>query len=250
MQVIKLINLIKYFQLTNGLKIFISLLFSKNGFYVINNSAFANKIFLRKDQSDPAIFEQVFCEQQYMFDYMDPQNVKFIIDAGGNIGLAAIYFASKYPNAKILSIEPDSGNFELLKKNTSSYPNVICKQSALWHKNEELHISNSEEFSASYMVESGADENHIQQTVPGITIDEIIKEYNLETISILKIDIEGSEKEIFEFNYNEWLPKTKVIITELHDWVKPGTSKVFFKTMSAFDWKTYIKGENIICIRT
>ena len=71
----------------------------------------------------------------------------------------------------------------------------------------------------------------------------------MDEISLFKIDIEGSEKELFEFGSTAWLPKCDTIITELHDWLKQGTSKVFFKIMGDYDWTTYVKGENIICIK-
>jgi hypothetical protein len=45
----------------------------------------------------------------------------------------------------------------------------------------------------------------------------IFSNYNLEYLDLLKIDIEGGEKQLFESNYENWLPKTKCIIIELHD---------------------------------
>jgi hypothetical protein len=74
-------------------------------------------------------------------------------------------------------------------------------------------------------------------------------QYNLQVIDILKIDIEGSEKEVFEHGSERWLNATNCVITELHDNLKPGTSKVFFTAMGRFNWNTIIKGENIICIK-
>jgi hypothetical protein len=34
-----------------------------------------------------------------------------IIDCGANIGCSAFYFLSKYPDAELIAIEPDEGNF-------------------------------------------------------------------------------------------------------------------------------------------
>lgn len=248
LQFIKLISLIRYYQFIPGLKIFIDLLFVRNKFYIINSAVFANKIYLRPDQSDPFIFEQIFCEQQYNYNQPNEASIKWIIDAGANIGLAAIYFSKKYPNAKIISLEPDSENFKLLKKNTLNYPNVICLNVALWHKEEDLAIANIEEKSAGYIMESLTSKS--SHTIKSKTIIGIMKEYKIDTISILKIDIEGSEKELFQFNSHEWIPHCNTIITELHDWLKEGTSKIFFKEMSFYNWLTYVKGENIICLKS
>ena len=39
------------------------------------------------------------------------------IDAGANIGLTSIYFANKFPNAKIVALEPEIDNYIILQKN-------------------------------------------------------------------------------------------------------------------------------------
>jgi FkbM family methyltransferase len=45
--------------------------------------------------------------------------------SGAKIGTSSIFFARKYPNAEIIAIEPKSGNFSMLKKNTEPYKNII-----------------------------------------------------------------------------------------------------------------------------
>jgi hypothetical protein len=50
---------------------------------------------------------------------------RFIIDAGGYIGTAAIAFAEVFPNARIVTLEPAIGNFRVLQRNVASYPNII-----------------------------------------------------------------------------------------------------------------------------
>lgn len=249
LSIIKLISLIRYYKLLRGVKIYLDSIIVINGNTIIKNKLFRNKLYLREKQSDPYIFEQVFSEQQYNFHHPRPNEVEWIIDAGANIGLAAIYFTTKYPNAKIISIEPNENNFQQLKKNTINYDNIICIQGALWHKEEMLRIANSEELSAGFIMEPKSNLETDNNLIPSKTINQLMEDFGIKKISILKLDIEGSEREIFEFNYYPWIEKTECIISELHDWIKPGTSQVFFKTMSNFDWVTYIKGENIICIK-
>lgn len=50
------------------------------------------------------------------------QNLAFIIDAGANIGLTSVYLANRFPNARILALEVDQQNFELLAENARPYP--------------------------------------------------------------------------------------------------------------------------------
>jgi FkbM family methyltransferase len=247
--IIKLISLIRYYKLFEGIKIYSNSLFPKKGNFVINSKVFKNKIYLREKQSDPLIFEQIFCEQQYNYPHPNPNEVSWIIDAGANIGLAAIYFTTKFPNAKIISIEPNLSNFELLQKNTKNYKNIICLNAALWHQEEILSISNLDELSAGFVIEPNLNPLEENLSIKSKSINDLMIEYKIDKISILKIDIEGSEREIFQYNTTPWINNSDCIITEIHDWIKPGASQAFFKKMSEFKWVTYIKGENIICIK-
>ena len=67
--------------------------------------------------------------------------------------------------------------------------------------------------------------------------------YKFNIIDILKIDIEGSEKEVFDASVN-WIDKTGIIMVELHDELKIGCKgSVYF---AAKDFKiTWRKGETI-----
>lgn len=243
LQVIKLVTLIRYYGMRSGLNIFIQLLFAKkSGEFSISDKFFKSKLTLRGHQSDPFIFEQVFVEQQYRFPDRFSKPVRNILDAGANIGMAAIYFANRFPDANIICIEPDKGNFDLLKRNTSAFPNIICLNAALWNKEEILDIGNKTEFSAGYMVEPAS------AGIPGLTVNGIMRSYNLTDFSLVKIDIEGAEKEIFETE-NAWISKCDCIIVELHDHMKAGATKSYFNAMSDYDWESYVCGENIVTFR-
>ena len=69
-----------------------------------------------------------------------------------------------------------------------------------------------------------------------------------ETIDILKIDIEGSEKELFSSNYEKWLPATKLIFVEVHDDMKKGCSKAVFSAIGKYNFHFSMKHENLIFI--
>jgi len=84
---------------------------------------------LRPNTSDMDVFQQIFVNEEYEFSLdRDP---KVIIDAGANIGLASIYYSIKYPEAKIIAIEPELSNYELLKNNIKNYPNIYSTKSAM-----------------------------------------------------------------------------------------------------------------------
>lgn len=57
-----------------------------------------------------------------------------IVDGGANIGLTAIQFASHYPEAEIIAVEPEPANYELLVRNTAGFAKVRPVQAAIWPK--------------------------------------------------------------------------------------------------------------------
>jgi FkbM family methyltransferase len=204
-------------------------------------------IALRPRTSDLPTFDQVFLGLEYNIDFTF--KIERIIDAGGNIGLAAIYFANKYPNAKITSVEPENDNFKMCVKNTKNYNNVNPMQKALSNVNgEELYIKDSGLGSWAFTTVSRREGGPGLNKVLTINIDEILNQNNWDVVDIVKIDIEGAEKELFDSNFESWIPRTKCIIIELHDRMKKGCSKSFFKTISQYNFSCELRGENLILI--
>lgn len=204
---------------------------------------------LRMLSSDVPTCWQVFIKQEY--DFLVETQPKVIIDAGANIGLASIYFANKYPGAKIIAIEPELSNFELLKENVAPYPNVIPLQAALWHKNEEINLIDPGLGKWGFMTEmKNASENIVGDTchtVEAMTVDKIMKEYHLDKIDILKVDIEGAEKEVFG-NTLPWIEKVDALIIELHERMKSGCNRSFYCGSNGFD-NEWTQGENVYLSR-
>jgi len=204
---------------------------------------------LRIPSSDVATYRQVFIDQEY--DFVVETQPGVIVDAGANIGLASIYFANRYPDAKIIAIEPEQSNFDLLKENTAPYSNVIPVQAALWNKHEEINLIDPGLGKWGFMTEMKSPSERLPGSichpVMAVTIDEIMRDYGLTKIDILKIDIEGAEREVFG-DTSSWIGRVDAIIIELHESMKAGCNRSFYCGSTGFDneWK---QGENVCLSR-
>ncbi len=202
-------------------------------------------ISLRPKTSDLATFYQVFVNGEYNVKF--PDNPKVIIDCGANVGMFSLYAKNKFPDARLICIEPDKSNFEVLQKNLSAYSDVSLENAGLWNRETGLRIHDKYEMGNWAMVVEETDD---QPDLHAISMDRLMSKYALQRIDILKIDIETSEKSVFAAGYENWLPKVKMIIIELHDWMEPGCAKPFFAAINEC-FKNYeygMKGENTIII--
>jgi FkbM family methyltransferase len=200
-------------------------------------------VYLRIGTTDASVFRQVLLEQQY--DLPVPMTPAVIIDAGANIGLSALYFANKYPNAIIIAIEPEDSNYELLKKNTAAYPKIRALKLAIWKENTQLCLfdpmAGHHGFQIVKQVPTGG---RIKKYVKAVSLDTLMAEMNLGSVDILKIDIEGAEKYVFE-GASAWINKIAVVMVELHDHIVEGCSSTFFDATRQFDGQ-FSKGETIM----
>lgn len=239
----RVINYWKKWGLT-GLKLYLQKKNILSKYIHFNLPELNETIYLRHNTSDVKTFDKVFLEDEYDFTPQHPP--EYIIDAGANIGAASVYLAHQYPKARIISLEPEKSNFDMLLKNTENYKNILCLNKALWYINEPLTIKNPDADKESFEIQqnnSTSGENIIEST----TINQLIMDYDIPGIDILKIDIEGSEKEVFSYN-TEWLDKVGLIFIEFHDRKKPGCRDSFFKAIERFVQKTYQKGETAIAL--
>jgi FkbM family methyltransferase len=206
--------------------------------------------YLRVLSSDVPSFEQIFIRQNYDFEVKKP--LKTIVDAGANIGLASLYFSNKFPDSKIIAIEPEKSNFELLKKNIAPYDNITPICGALWHENKRIKLVDPGTDKWGFMTQA---QDNVKETfgevvheVQGMTVDTIMREQGIEHIDILKIDIEGAEREVFR-DPSSWISKVDALIVELHERMKSGCNRSFYNNTNGFD-DEWFQGENVYLTRS
>lgn len=209
--------------LSNALKLY-SPSFRSPTLTRLNLKSLRHPFWMRKGKYDELVFREVVILGVYDQECIrSMKDVKFILDAGAHIGLATVQFASWFPDAKIISIEPDEANLAVLRRNAVMYPNVAVIHGALWHRSVNLVIENPESNSTGFQVCES-----VTGSLPGYSIPDLMQRFGADKIDILKMDIEGAEREIFEAPTNQWLPNTRVISIELHDWMKAGCAFAFY----------------------
>jgi len=211
------------------------------------------KVLLRLGSSDITVFNGIFRWQEYGWDLARaPQTV---IDGGAYIGLSAIYFTMRYPGVRVIAVEASQANFNLLVRNTSAFSNIEPVHAALWPQPGSLVLTDpGTGLWGLQVTDAGAPQSvaHTRgdgsaDSVRAITIPDIMRDYQLEKIDLLKVDIEGSEKELFSAPA-PWIDQVDAICIELHDWFKVGCSRVFFAAVEDFGVEAW-RGENVLVAR-
>jgi FkbM family methyltransferase len=177
----------------------------------INHPQLKAPVFLRAASSDPYIYAEVLFDQVY--ECRLAAQPRLIIDAGANIGLASVFFSNRYPEAQVVAIEPAETNMRLLRRNVAPYPNVHPKLAGLWPIPGPLRLIDSNAEAWAIQVQPCQPE---EADFQGITIPDILKEYQMEQIDLLKIDIEGAEWPLFFDTPPDWLHSVNFLIIELH----------------------------------
>ena len=150
--------------------------------------------------------------------------VRTIVDAGANIGLTSLYFAQAFPECRILAIEPDPDNFEMLVHNVRRLKDrVDCVRAAFWPVDEPLQM-NPEPFRGGRewartvrRLEDPAGGGGAGR-VPVVTPSGADARLGGGGVDLLKIDIEGAEAEFFADveRCRNLLARTGAIAIEVH----------------------------------
>jgi FkbM family methyltransferase len=203
----------------------------------------AKRVVLRRQTTDLRCLEKVFVSDEYQSPFQLSPRV--IVDAGANVGMATLFFARRYPQAKILAIEPEASNFEMLQQNCQSLRNVTLVRAALWPEHRELKIENPSADAWAFSISEECGSSDGSPRVPAITMTDILQRLNTNHIDLLKIDIEGSELHLFSRNSDRWLGQVRFIVIELHDRLVPGCSRAFYSALISRKFSQELRGENV-----
>lgn len=194
--------------------------------------------------SDEYAFDQIFIRHEYaaVCDRLKDQRV--ILDLGANVGYASAFFACRYPEARILAVEPDPRNFALCCENLRPYGERIrILQGAVWSSCSTLGLSY--ELGGGVAAQVVAVDRQEDGEVVAWDIPALLDIAQAETADLVKIDIEGSEAEVFATQAERWLPRVRNICIELHG---ARCRQIFFDVLSGFHYDLVEVGESILCL--
>jgi FkbM family methyltransferase len=200
----------------------------------------------RVGSSDVDVFRQIFVEREYQCveDLAEP---RVLIDCGANVGFATAWFLSRYPTMRAIAVEPDPTNAEMLRRNLAPFGDrATVLETGVWSRPARLRVvrgafGDGREW-ATQVVECAAGEPH---DLVAVDIPSLIDRMGGGPIDVLKIDIEGSERELFAAGEPAWLATVQHLVIEIHG---PELEKVVERAIPADEFSRSRSGE-LTCYR-
>ncbi len=203
-------------------------------------------LFMRIGSSDREVLAQIFMEREY--EPIAVGSARTILDLGANVGYSSAYFLSKYPDASVLAVEPDSGNYAMCGRNLEPYGSrARVVHGAAWPERSKLAVDrggwrDGREWTAQ--VRPAKEESTTSESVEGYDMPSLIELSGATEIDLLKIDIERSELELFARNTESWLPRIRNLCIELHG---ADCEAVLFRALADYSYHLSRTGELTVC---
>lgn len=194
------------------------------------NFKLKNSFSIRVRRNMLSAFRECFLDQIYIKHF--PKNIldierPTIVDIGANAGFFSLFMFYLYPKAKVYSFEPMPFNFQVLNKYKSNYPNFdwTLDEKAVSDTNQTitLHASKLDAYTTLASVfDKPTNDKEIE--VESLSLQQVITNYNIKRIDILKLDCEGSEYSILYALPKETLKNIKTLMIETHQGSQPDES--------------------------
>jgi FkbM family methyltransferase len=141
------------------------------------------------------------------------------IDVGANIGITTLIMAEYCRSGKVVSIEPSTSTFAVLRKNISAngIRNAIAMQVAIGEKEGLAKFVENSAY--SYVSEQGTE-------VPMTTLSALVERLGLSAMDFIKIDVEGFESAILRHSIEVLKRFAPLIYLEFNSWCLMVQAKV------------------------
>lgn len=211
------------------------------------------KILVRAGTSDMKVAMDSLCKEYDFLEDLLPRDFSgLVVDAGGYIGTAAIAFASRFPKATVVTIEPSSDNLSILKRNVAAFENIEVRHAALGPRaGETITLRNRNTGNWGFTVVGGDQSEEVEKesAIEEIRLTSLaeIEQQHGRPIDFLKLDIEGAEKAVLE-DTRETVRNIPMVFAELHDRIIAGCSEAFGQ-MSHGRWVVRLGGEKFLSLQ-
>jgi FkbM family methyltransferase len=198
-------------------------------------------VYLRLGSSDVPTFDQIFVQEQYSPAGELDFSLRTMIDCGGNVGYATLYFLTRYPDMKAIVVEPDSANIEICRRNLKAYSDrVQILKAGVWNCKSRLVVSGT-----GWGVQVREANPNETADVEGVDLPSLISTLPGNKVDLLKVDIECAEIVVFDDSSVYWLPQVENIVIELHG---QQCSTTFFKALRDYRYDLFESGELTLCL--
>jgi FkbM family methyltransferase len=202
----------------------------------VRRPEFAHPLHMTTSPADVVTLGEVVCDEVYKLpDRLRRRiNGKAIVDLGAFIGITPAYFATQHPDSPVLGIEPLARNFRLFEENAAHYgEQIVTKYAAVLGDATPAHVVRGSGrhpyvplFLARNPSQAPTRGDIIQPTV--LTPEDLVAELDdVDQVGLLKVDIEGAEKDVFGSPaIGALLKRVGVLVAETHDRYVPGCSEI------------------------
>jgi FkbM family methyltransferase len=181
------------------------------------------------------VLVEVWLQRTYTpSEFYRPCNGDVVVDVGANVGLFTVWMSRQNPRCRVVALEPFNENFRCLKANIE----VACPQRAVAHQvalgaaSGRGHMRAVGERSLDHRL-SLNDITSVQETVPVISLAGLFDLAQTDRIALVKVDIEGGERETFEHAKTDTLRRLDHLAIEYHDHLQPGTLNLLQRRLAA-----------------
>lgn len=195
---------------------------------------------------------------QYLQKGFELQATDNVVDVGANVGVFAMYAASKAFEGKVIAIEPTSAIDSLrLSIEKNNLRNVIPIQAAIGLENEVWEFMNYPGFNiinhrtnwkpafftrlavrvyySRYYVKPYVEKAKVR------TLESVFQEQKLGRIDYLKVDCEGGEYDIFRTATRNCLKNVRKCVIEFHEYQAGQRHQELLEILRSHGFKTEVK---------
>jgi FkbM family methyltransferase len=206
----------------------------------VRYAGFPDPVFLRLTSSDISVASEVLEREEYgAVGQMSIADDATIVDLGGNIGLATIYFTKRFLRSRVLIVEPDQDNCRMIELN--------CNRLKAEGRLTLQRAFAADQDGEAGLVSCGEDLGYRMGDMPldgsgrisALSMPTLLDRAHFDIVHLLKCDIEGAEELLFR-DCGGWIGRVRNMVVEVHE---PYTLEQLYASLASANWKFKVLDE-------